>query len=196
MGTTVAGLQESKTKTNCRSHSSPQPQFGNKTKMRTEKKGELQSSVKKEETKENAKTLEITKPKLQPVAEKPSESKVFIMIALSLFLILFGCCTNYFFLELMVREDRSCASFASFFQFVFIVLEGVSFQLDFKNIKSMFTGAAKEFRILKTRKLPMSYHLFLVVIFYSQAWTSSLPMSFGISMTLHAIFRSGTLVMV
>lgn len=103
-----------------------------------------------------------------------------IRLVLAVSLIFAGCCANLIFLEQILNRDKHAGSLITVCQFAFITLEGLAPQWIFKRF---------------SRTIPLRFHLFMVVLFFSQAIINNWVFGFNISLPLHSIFRSGSLVM-
>jgi len=94
-------------------------------------------------------------------------------------LVFIGCSINVVFLELLVVADPGSGNLITFSQFVVIALEGF--------LTTMRCGT-------KRSKVPMREYITLVVYFFLVSTTNNMAFNFNISMTLHLIFRSGSLM--
>uniref|UniRef100_A0A1I8IFL4 S35B4 protein n=2 Tax=Macrostomum lignano TaxID=282301 RepID=A0A1I8IFL4_9PLAT len=90
-----------------------------------------------------------------------------------------GCCSNVFFLELIIKEAPSSGNIVTFFQFLFIAAHG-------------FVTTAKFGRA--RRAIPLSYYALMVSMFFVVQVVNNYALNFNISMPLHMIFRSGSLM--
>ncbi|OXA53211.1 UDP-xylose and UDP-N-acetylglucosamine transporter [Folsomia candida] len=99
--------------------------------------------------------------------------------ALAIAGVMLGCCVNVIFLELLVKEDPGSGNLINFCQFVIISIEGFFFTLR-----------------CGTKKIavPLREYLVLVVLFFVVSTANNMAFAFNISMTLHLIFRSGSLM--
>lgn len=101
--------------------------------------------------------------------------KVFVTIVL----MFIGCCSNVFFLELLTNALPGSGNIITFAQFLFISIKGFIFESRFGT---------------KKPKIPLSKYLNLVVMFFIVSVLNNYALNFNISMPLHMIFRSGSLI--
>lgn len=89
-----------------------------------------------------------------------------------------GCCTNVFFLELLVTECPSSGNIITFSQFLFIALEG-------------FVSSSR----FGTRQpvIPIKTYGVMVTLFFLTSVANNYALNFHIAMPLHMIFRAGSL---
>lgn len=99
--------------------------------------------------------------------------------ALAIAAVFVGCGSNAVFLELLTRYDPGSGIFITFSQFLFIALGGFVFTSKF--------GTRK-------RVVPIRHYLTLVFLFFLANVTNNYALNFNISMPLHMIFRSGSLI--
>ncbi|XP_050414144.1 UDP-xylose and UDP-N-acetylglucosamine transporter isoform X2 [Patella vulgata] len=97
---------------------------------------------------------------------------------LSVCFVFIGCCSNVYFLELLVSEYPGSGNIVTFSQFLFIALEGFIFTSKFG---------------MKKAVVPFSYYVSMVSMFFIVQVVNNLAFNFNISMPLHMIFRSGSL---
>ncbi|XP_035223156.1 UDP-xylose and UDP-N-acetylglucosamine transporter-like [Stegodyphus dumicola] len=95
------------------------------------------------------------------------------------FLTLTSCCSNVVLLEILMRKIPGCGNVVTFFQFLFIALEGFIFTTKFGTVKPA---------------VPIKNYAILVVMFFVVSVSNNWAFSFNISMPLHMIFKSGSLV--
>ncbi|KAH7938256.1 hypothetical protein HPB49_021986 [Dermacentor silvarum] len=100
------------------------------------------------------------------------------IIAATAFIFL-GCCTNVFFLELLVKEHPGCTNLITFSQFLFIAIEGFIFATNFGKRRPV---------------VPLKHYVTLVVMFFLVSISNNHALSYDISMPLHMIFKSGSLI--
>ncbi|KAI8901995.1 UDP-xylose and UDP-N-acetylglucosamine transporter-like protein [Globomyces pollinis-pini] len=101
-------------------------------------------------------------------------------------LIFGGCCSNVFTLEVMVRVVPSSGNLITFAQFLFVAVEASLHQIKFQ--KSWWP-----FR-LRDRVVPLKDWIIMVILFWSVSVLNNYALGFRISMPLHIIFRSGSLL--
>lgn len=94
-------------------------------------------------------------------------------------LIFLGCCTNVIFLELLVKEHPGCTNLITFAQFLFISMEGFVFATNFGKRRPV---------------VPLKHYVTLVVMFFLVSVGNNHALSYDISMPLHMIFKSGSLI--
>ncbi|MGH0145976.1 UNVERIFIED_CONTAM: hypothetical protein FKN15_049786 [Acipenser sinensis] len=90
-----------------------------------------------------------------------------------------GCCSNVVFLELLVRDFPGCGNIVTFAQFSFIALEGFIFEANFGR---------------KKPAIPFSNYVIMVTMYFTVSVVNNYALNFNISMPLHMIFRSGSLI--
>ncbi|KAL1416174.1 hypothetical protein MTO96_006439 [Rhipicephalus appendiculatus] len=90
-----------------------------------------------------------------------------------------GCCTNVFFLELLVKEHPGCTNLITFSQFLFIAIEGFIFTTKFGKRRPV---------------IPLKHYVTLVVMCFLVSVSNNHALSYDISMPLHMIFKSGSLI--
>ncbi|XP_067090810.1 UDP-xylose and UDP-N-acetylglucosamine transporter [Osmerus mordax] len=94
-------------------------------------------------------------------------------------LVFVGCCSNVVFLELLIREFPGCGNIVTFAQFACIALEGFIFEANFGR---------------KKPAIPISNYVIMVTMFFTVSVINNYALNFNISMPLHMIFRSGSLI--
>ncbi|XP_033888226.1 UDP-xylose and UDP-N-acetylglucosamine transporter [Acipenser ruthenus] len=99
--------------------------------------------------------------------------------AFALTLVFVGCCSNVVFLELLVRDSPGCGNIVTFAQFSFIALEGFIFEANFGR---------------KKPAIPFSNYVIMVTMYFAVSVVNNYALNFNISMPLHMIFRSGSLI--
>ncbi|XP_069485724.1 nucleotide sugar transporter SLC35B4 [Ambystoma mexicanum] len=99
--------------------------------------------------------------------------------AVAVVLVFAGCCSNVVFLELLARKIPGCGNLVTFAQFLFIALEGLIFEADF--------GRKRPF-------IPIRYYAVMVAMFFAVNVVNNYALNLNISMPLHMIFRSGSLI--
>lgn len=91
----------------------------------------------------------------------------------------FGCCINVYFLELITNVVPGSGNIITLAQFLFISIKGFIMESRFGTKKSV---------------IPISQYLSLVVMFFVVSVLNNYALNFNISMPLHMIFRSGSLI--
>ncbi|XP_056429152.1 nucleotide sugar transporter SLC35B4 isoform X2 [Hyla sarda] len=99
--------------------------------------------------------------------------------SLAVGLVFSGCCSNVVFLELLARKYPGCGNIVTFAQFLFIAIEGFIFQANFGR---------------KGPTIPLRYYVVMVTMFFTVSVVNNYALNFNISMPLHMIFRSGSLI--
>ncbi|KAM4039539.1 nucleotide sugar transporter SLC35B4 [Anomaloglossus baeobatrachus] len=99
--------------------------------------------------------------------------------ALAVGLVFSGCCSNVVFLELLARPFPGCGNIVTFAQFLLIAIEGFIFQADFGR---------------KRPAIPIRYYVIMVTMFFTVSVVNNYALNLNISMPLHMIFRSGSLI--
>jgi len=90
-----------------------------------------------------------------------------------------GCCSDVIFLELLVTDDPGSGNIITFTRFLFIALEGLIFTSQFGRRKSV---------------VPIRKYVMLVLFVFTTSVLNNVVLNFNISMPLHMIFRSGSLI--
>ncbi|XP_018421875.1 PREDICTED: UDP-xylose and UDP-N-acetylglucosamine transporter [Nanorana parkeri] len=99
--------------------------------------------------------------------------------AVAVGLVFCGCCSNVVFLELLARKFPGCGNIVTFAQFLLIAVEGFIFQADFGR---------------KRPAIPLRYYFIMVAMFFTVSVVNNYALNLNISMPLHMIFRSGSLI--
>lgn len=99
--------------------------------------------------------------------------------AIPIFLVFAGCCSNVIFLEFLVKEFPGSGNIVTFGQFLFISIEGFINTTNFGRKKPV---------------IPLSTYLIMVSLFFVVQVVNNYALNFNISMPLHMIFRSGSLI--
>ncbi|XP_008310797.1 UDP-xylose and UDP-N-acetylglucosamine transporter [Cynoglossus semilaevis] len=99
--------------------------------------------------------------------------------ALAVVLVFVGCCSNVVSLELLVRDFPGCGNIVTFAQFLFIALEGFIFEANFGRRKPA---------------IHIRNYVIMVAMFFTISVINNYALNFNISMPLHMIFRSGSLI--
>ncbi|XP_014277215.1 UDP-xylose and UDP-N-acetylglucosamine transporter isoform X2 [Halyomorpha halys] len=100
-------------------------------------------------------------------------------IAIAVAGVFLGCCLNALFLEYLVKCDPGAGTMVTFGQYLFIAIEGF--------INTYKFGTAK-------RYIPFKSYLTIVATFFTCNVLNNYVFDFNISMPLHMIFRSGSLI--
>jgi UDP-xylose/UDP-N-acetylglucosamine transporter B4 len=104
--------------------------------------------------------------------------------------VMIGCCSNVITFELILNEYNKSGSIVTIAQFLFISMEGL---IHNSKIERNIDGSLKSIG-LKERSTPLFYHALLVSLFFTQTIVNNLAFSYNISLPLHSIFRSGSLI--
>ncbi|KAM3924255.1 nucleotide sugar transporter SLC35B4 [Leptodactylus fuscus] len=99
--------------------------------------------------------------------------------ALAIGLVFSGCCSNVVFLELLARKFPGCGNIVTFAQFLLIAVEGFIFEANFGR---------------KRPAIPIRYYVSMVAMFFTVSVVNNYAINLNISMPLHMIFRSGSLI--
>ena len=102
-----------------------------------------------------------------------------VKLTLIISLVFISCCFNVFLLELITREHPGAGNIITFAQFLFISLEGFFFATNC---------------CTKRRSVPLKDYLYLVITFFIVSVSNNYALKFNISMPLHMIFKSGSLI--
>ncbi|XP_065334867.1 UDP-xylose and UDP-N-acetylglucosamine transporter-like [Cloeon dipterum] len=94
-------------------------------------------------------------------------------------LVFFGCCFNIYFLELLVKQDPGAGVLATFSQYIFITLHGIIFTVRCGTV---------------TPQIPVSHYAAIVILVFASNVCNNYAFNFNISMPLHVIIRSGSLI--
>eukprot|EP01091_Cochliopodium_minus_P007045 TRINITY_DN16986_c0_g1_i1.p1 TRINITY_DN16986_c0_g1~~TRINITY_DN16986_c0_g1_i1.p1 ORF type:complete len:395 (+),score=88.77 TRINITY_DN16986_c0_g1_i1:822-2006(+) len=100
----------------------------------------------------------------------------------ALALIVFGCMSNNFFLELLVRKDPGAGPLLTLLQFSFISIEGFLQHFDLKT-----------FRFRKLTQ-PFWFYMLMTIIFFGVSFINNKAFDFNISQPLHMLFKSSSLI--
>ncbi|BFZ10913.1 hypothetical protein BsWGS_13952 [Bradybaena similaris] len=99
--------------------------------------------------------------------------------AIPITLVFIGCCSNIIFLEELIKVYPHCGNTVTFCAFAFNCLEGLIFTTKF---------------LTKRSAIPIKYYFLMVFFFFIVQTLNNYTFSFNISMPLHMIFRSGSLI--
>jgi len=94
-------------------------------------------------------------------------------------LVFVGCCSNVVFLEFLVSEYPGSGNLVTFMQFLFIACEGFIFTIKFGTVPS---------------KIPLKEYFVMVTMFFVVQVVNNMSFDYNIPMTLHIIFRAGSLI--
>ncbi|NWQ72241.1 S35B4 protein, partial [Neopipo cinnamomea] len=83
------------------------------------------------------------------------------------------------FLFRALRQFPGCGNIVTFSQFLFIAVEGFIFEANFGR---------------KSPAIPIRYYLIMVAMFFTVSVVNNYALNLNISMPLHMIFRSGSLI--
>ncbi|CAG8483986.1 10469_t:CDS:2 [Ambispora gerdemannii] len=97
-----------------------------------------------------------------------------------------GCCSNVIALELLVGDAPKSGNLITLAQFTFVALEGLRHHLKFTPDSWIPT--------LKPRIVPFFNWSLLVAMFFTVSVLNNIALGFRISVPLHIIFRSGSLI--
>lgn len=99
-------------------------------------------------------------------------------------LIFGGCCSNLYSLEVMVKSLPKSGNLITFAQISVVALEGLLSNITFTN------GIPG----LRPRIVPLKNWLVMVSMFLTVSILNNYALGFNISMPLHIVFRSGSLM--
>lgn len=105
-----------------------------------------------------------------------------------LYIVFGGCCSTTFTMESIIKIQKNCGNIILLFQFSFITLEGLINNLKFNNKKKKFPLS------LKSRKVPLHKWYIMVILFFSSSVLNNLVFKYNISMPIHIIFRSSSII--
>ncbi|KAG8194105.1 hypothetical protein JTE90_003046 [Oedothorax gibbosus] len=94
-------------------------------------------------------------------------------------LAIISCCSNVVLLEILMRNIPGCGNLITFFQFLFIALEGFIFASRCGTVKPA---------------VPIRNYLLLVFMYFAVSVSNNWALNFNIPIPLHMIFKSGSLV--
>lgn len=98
---------------------------------------------------------------------------------LSILFVFIGCCSNVYFLEHLIKYAPGAGNIVTFVQFLVITTIGFIFTAKF--------GTEKP-------KVPIRQYVVMVILFFLVQVSNNWALNFKISMPLHMIFRSGSLL--
>ncbi|KAL0481320.1 UDP-xylose and UDP-N-acetylglucosamine transporter [Acrasis kona] len=104
--------------------------------------------------------------------------------------IMIGCTFNVITFELILNQYKKSGSLVTVAQFLFMSAQGLLQNLDIGKTES---GSLKSVT-LKKRSTPLYFHLILVSLFFTQSLINNIAFNYDISLPLHSIFRSGSLI--
>jgi len=112
-------------------------------------------------------------------------------LIIGLYLVFGGCCFNVITLESILKIQNKCGRLITLIQFIFIASEGLIHNIQFHNpIKE------KTFPIsLKPRKAPLYKWILMVILFFVSSVLNNLVFEYHISIPVHIIFRSSSIIM-
>eukprot|EP01094_Clydonella_sp_ATCC50884_P028521 TRINITY_DN8585_c0_g1_i1.p1 TRINITY_DN8585_c0_g1~~TRINITY_DN8585_c0_g1_i1.p1 ORF type:complete len:370 (+),score=92.46 TRINITY_DN8585_c0_g1_i1:176-1285(+) len=120
-------------------------------------------------------------------AEAERKSR-WMTVAISLCCIFGGCCVNVVLLELIVKSDPSCGSLVTFAQFLFISVEGLAGRLQWSRHSALGVE-------LRTPGIPLYCYFVMVSMFWVSSIMNNWVFHYHISLPLHSVFRSSSMVM-
>ncbi|XP_054751867.2 UDP-xylose and UDP-N-acetylglucosamine transporter-like [Lytechinus pictus] len=100
-------------------------------------------------------------------------------VYMAMAMVFIGCGANVFFLELIVSEYPGSGNIITFAQFLLIAVEGFVFTSKFGT---------------KRPVIPFKNYFIMVAFFFSTSVVNNYALNFKISVPLHTIFRSGSLI--
>ncbi|CAG2179096.1 unnamed protein product, partial [Oppiella nova] len=94
-------------------------------------------------------------------------------------IVFLSCCVNVIFLEAIIRQSPGSGNLITFSQFLFIAVEGFIFTTRCGQQKPV---------------IPLKKYISLVIFFFLVNVSNNYALNFNISVPLHIIFRSGSLM--
>ncbi|XP_006820805.1 UDP-xylose and UDP-N-acetylglucosamine transporter-like [Saccoglossus kowalevskii] len=94
-------------------------------------------------------------------------------------LVFVGCAVNVVFLELIIRDFPGSGNIITFFQFLFIAIEGFIDYYKFGKTKPV---------------IPIKHYGMMVTLFFLVSVVNNYALNFNIPLPLHMIFRAGSLI--
>ncbi|KAG4088677.1 UAA transporter [Neocallimastix lanati (nom. inval.)] len=110
--------------------------------------------------------------------------------AKSLVFIFGGCCSTIIALENIVSIKPNSGNLVTLCQFLFVSIEGLLKRIKFNSPKS-----GKKLITMEKHVVPIYYWVIMVLMFFSSSLLNSWAFYYQISVPLHIIFRSGSLLM-
>jgi len=92
-------------------------------------------------------------------------------------------------MESIIKIQKNCGNIILLFQFMFIVIEGLINNVQFRSIKKGFPIT------MKPRQAPLYKWFVMVLLFFSSSALNNLVFKYNISMPFHIIFRSSSIIM-
>jgi len=136
-----------------------------------------------------------------PPAEQPSLNKkedtstTSSSTLYAIFLVMFGCGLNNISLEFIIRLDPSAGNIVTFAQFLLIALEGLYVHMEWPEKRQEGNTSWWWFLPrLRGRVIPLAHYLVMVAIFFTVSTLNNAALGYQISLPLHMIFRSGSLI--
>jgi len=112
-------------------------------------------------------------------------------LIIGLYLVFGGCCFNVVTLESILKVQKRCGRLITLIQFIFIASEGLIHNIRFHN-----PFKEKTFPIsLKPRKAPLYKWFLMVLLFFISSVLNNLVFEYHISIPIHIIFRSSSIIM-
>jgi len=108
----------------------------------------------------------------------------------SLVFIFGGCCSTIIALENIVSIRPNSGNLVTLCQFLFVSIEGLFKRIHFNSPKS-----GKKLITMEKHVVPIYYWVIMVLMFFSSSLLNSWAFYYQISVPLHIIFRSGSLLM-
>eukprot|EP00057_Strongylocentrotus_purpuratus_P015713 XP_011670187.1 PREDICTED: UDP-xylose and UDP-N-acetylglucosamine transporter [Strongylocentrotus purpuratus] len=100
-------------------------------------------------------------------------------VYMAMAMVFIGCAANVFFLELIVSEFPGSGNIITFAQFLLIAVEGFVFTTKFGTKRPI---------------IPIRNYFIMVAFFFTLSVINNYALNFKISVPLHTIFRSGSLI--
>jgi len=100
---------------------------------------------------------------------------------------------NSFTLELLTREDPGSGSTLTFFQFLFLSMEGLLTNVEWDTSSGDIIQTLKTLRF-KSRIVPIWAYVIMVLMHWTMSVINNASLGYQISMPLNMVFRSGSLI--
>ncbi|KNC47233.1 UDP-xylose and UDP-N-acetylglucosamine transporter [Thecamonas trahens ATCC 50062] len=115
-------------------------------------------------------------------------------VATGIALVFLGCCSNVITFEYLMREVPTCGNLLTVAQFTFIAAEGALVHTRWPGSAAADGPGMAYVPWLKANAIPLRAYLLMVVLFFAMSVINNLATGFDISVPLHMIFRSGSLI--
>lgn len=113
------------------------------------------------------------------------ERAKWVTVPIALLCIFGGCCLNVISLEYIIKSDKSCGALVTFAQFLFISVEGLRERF------SWHKGAWH----WKSTAIPITCYVIMVSMFWLSSMLNNWVFFYNVSLPIHSVFRSSSMVM-